>query len=147
MRYLSLLFAVPLLFLVTGCSCTSQIEREEFTSRDAREVYVEGHPGSAYLENIRNGEIVRGMSLDEVLASWGMPNVYLASHKGGEERLIYYVQQKGLNSVLVYMLDFDSNNVLTDWDIDQKRLSSYSLVNYELAPERNGNLEDPGANK
>ncbi len=147
MRYLPLLFAVPLLFLVNGCSCSSQIEREEFTSRDSREVYVEGHPGSVYQENILNGEIVRGMSVNEVVASWGMPNVYLASRDGGEERLVYYVQQKGMNSVLVYMLDFDENDILKNWDIDQKRLSSYSLVDYEATPERNGNITRSTKNK
>jgi len=130
MRYLPLLFAIPALFLLPGCSCTSQIEKEEFTSNDAREIYIDGHPESTFQENIRNGEIIRGMNAEEVLASWGMPNVYLTSRTRNEERFIYYVQDDEANSVLVYMLDFDSDNILFDWDIDEKRLSSYSLVDY-----------------
>ena len=131
MRYLPLLFAMSLLVFVSGCSCNSQIEREDLTSSDAREIFIEGHPESAFQENIRNGEIIRGMNEDEVIASWGMPNVYLTSTKRNEERFIYYLQDKGTNSVLVYMLDFDGDNILHDWDIDEKRISSYSLVGYE----------------
>ncbi len=131
MRYLPLLFAMPLLIFVSGCSCTSHIERENFTSSEAREIYIEGHPESAFQENIRNGEIVRGMNGDEIVASWGMPNVYLTSSVNDEERFIYYIQDRGAGSVLVYMLDFDEDNILYDWDIDEKRLSSYSLVGYE----------------
>ena len=131
MRYLPLLFAMPLLVFLSGCSCTSQVEREEFTSSAAREIYIEGHPESAFQENIRNGEIVRGMNEDEVIASWGMPNVYLTSREREEERFIYYVQDRSTNSVLVYMLDFDADNILYDWDIDSKRLESYSLSGFE----------------
>ena len=114
MRYLPLLFAIPLLVFLSGCSCTSQVEREDFTSSTAREIYIEGHPESAFQENIRNGEIVRGMNEDEVIASWGMPNVYLTSRVREEERFIYYVQDGSTNSVLVYMLDFDADNILYD---------------------------------
>jgi len=134
MRYLPLLFAIPAIFLISGCSCTSQIEREDFTSSDSREIYIDGHPESAFQENIRNGEIVRGMNAEEVIASWGMPNVYLTSRARDEERFIYYIQDSEANSVLVYMLDFDADNILFSWDIDEKRLSSYSLVDYGQPP-------------
>jgi hypothetical protein len=131
MRYLPLLFAIPLLILLSGCSGTSLIERENFTSASAREIYIEGHPESAFQENILNGEIIRGMNEEEVIASWGMPNVYLTSKKMDEERFIYYIQDRDVGSVLVYTLDFDADNILFDWDIDEKRLSSYSLVEYD----------------
>lgn len=139
MRYLPLLFALSLLIVASGCSSTSQIEREDFVSSDAREIFIEGHPESAFQENIRNGEIIRGMNEDEVLASWGMPNVYLSSREREEERFVYYIQDRGANSVLVYMLDFDSDNILYNWDIDEKRLSSYSLVRFDELPVYHGN--------
>ena len=138
MRYLPLLFALSLLILASGCSSTNQIEREDFVSSDAREIFIEGHPESAFQENIRNGEIIRGMNEDEVLASWGMPNVYLSSRVRDEERFVYYIQDRGANSVLVYMLDFDSDNILYNWDIDEKRLSSYTLVRFEKVPVYGG---------
>ena len=136
MKYLPLLFALLLIAAVAGCSGTSRVEREEFTSSAAREIYIEGHPESAFQENIRNGEIIRGMNEDEVIASWGMPNVYLTSKVRDEERFIYYVQDREANSVLVYSLDFDGDNILYDWHIDEKRLSSYTLVGFEKSPEK-----------
>ena len=147
MRYLPLLFAMSLLIFVSGCSCTNQVEREDFTSSDAREIFIEGHPESAFQENIRNGEIIRGMNEDEVIASWGMPNVYLTSRVREEERFIYYIQDKETSSVLVYMLDFDSDNILYDWGIDEKRLSSYGLVNYEDYPISTGSSSATGSGK
>lgn len=138
MRYLPFLFAMALLIFASGCSCTNQIEREDFTSSDTREIFIEGHPESAFQENIRNGEIIRGMNEDEVIASWGMPNVYLSSREKNEERFVYYIQDRGTNSVLVYMLDFDTDNILYNWDIDEKRLSSYSLVGFEAVPVYQG---------
>jgi hypothetical protein len=134
MRFLSLLFAVTVLLALNGCSGTSQVERESFTSSEAREIYIEGHPECGFQENIRNGEIVRGMNEDEVLASWGMPNVYLTSMVSDEERFIYYVQDRETRSVLVYMLDFDEDNILYDWELDEKRLESYGLIGFEKAP-------------
>ena len=147
MRYLPLIFAMPLLFFVSGCSCTSQIEREDFTSSEARQIYIDGHPESAFQENILNGEIVRGMNGDEIIASWGMPSVYLTSKVNDEERFIYYIQDREANSVLVYMLDFDEDNILYDWDIDEKRLSSYSLVGYEHQPANSGSAAAIGMGK
>jgi len=136
MRFLPLLFAVPLIFLVSGCSCTSQVEREDFTSSEVRELYAGEHPESAFQENIRNGEIVRGMNEDEVVASWGMPNVYLISREKDTQRFIYYIQDQDAASVLVYMLDFDADNILFDWNIDEKRFTSFSLVDYDRTDDR-----------
>ena len=147
MRYLPLLFAMPVLIFVSGCSSTSRIERENFTSSEAREIFIEGHPESAFQENIREGEIVRGMNEDEVIASWGMPSVYLTSRVKDEERFIYYIQDREANSVLVYMLDFDADNILYDWDIDEKRLSSYSLIGYEQLPAYFGSEQTIGKDK
>ena len=147
MRYLPLLFAIPLLIFVSGCSCTSQVEREEFTSIEAREIFIDGHPESTFQENIRNGEIIRGMNEDEVIASWGMPSVYLTSSVRDEERFIYYIQDRGASSVLVYMLDFDGDNILYDWDINEKRLSSYSLVGYDPLPKYSGSQPNIGKDK
>jgi len=147
MRYLPLLFAIPLLIFVSGCSCTSQVEREDFTSIEAREIFIDGHPESTFQENIRNGEIIRGMNEDEVIASWGMPSVYLTSSVRDEERFIYYIQDRDASSVLVYMLDFDGDNILYDWDINEKRLSSYSLVGYDPLPRYSGSEPKIGKDK
>jgi len=130
MKLLPLLSLIPVL-VITGCSGTSLVEREDLTSLEARSVYIDEHPGSGFIEYIRNGEIVRGMDSGEVIASWGMPNVYMLSMGREDEFWIYYVRDDEINAVLVYTLRFSPENTLAGWDIDMKRFSGYSLGFYE----------------
>jgi hypothetical protein len=67
---------LPLLMLILP-SCSTQLH----TSKEVpssyvlalREEYFASNPDGQYNENIRNGEVVRGMDFLEVLASWGHP--------------------------------------------------------------------------
>jgi hypothetical protein len=126
MKILPLLLAIPILFMV-GCCGTSMVEREEFTTVESRDKFILENPESNFIDNIRNGEIVRGMNENEVIASWGMPNVYLVSNQKPEDYWVYYIQDDNTNSVMVYTLTFDQEAMLMDWDIDMKRFASYSL--------------------
>ena len=67
------------------------------------------------------------MDIYEVIASWGLPNVYLVSKEEPKEFWIYYVQDKESKSVLIYTLTF-SDIYLEGWDIDQKRFDDYRIV-------------------
>lgn len=140
MKLLSLMMIPILTGMLTACSGISLVEREKLTAVESREEYCQAHPDSRHVEHIRNGEIVRGMVGNEVIASWGMPNVYLVSKDEVEEYWIYYVQDPVQRSVMVYTLCFDPDNVLSDWEIDMKRFSNYSLgyneVNRTDAPVR-----------
>jgi len=111
-----------------GCSCFSNIEREDLVDLCEREEYVKEHPECRFRDNIICGEIVRGMESDEVMASWGMPNVYLISKSSDNEYWVYYVQDENLQSVLIYTLTFNNHNNLDDWDIDIKRFTGTSYV-------------------
>jgi hypothetical protein len=112
---------------LVGCSGISQSERGDFTRPEAREKYLAGNPQCRYHEQIQNGEIMRGMDIYEVIASWGLPNVYIPSGDERKECWIYYVQQRDSKSVLIYTLRFDGV-LLYDWDIDQKRFDDYRIV-------------------
>ena len=121
------LLVISIIFTV-GCSCVSLVEREDFVDLCDRETYVEEHPESRFGENILCGEIVRGMEGNEVMASWGLPNVYLISKKNTEEFWVYYIHDEDTRSILIYTLTFDKENCLDDWDIDIKRFASGSYV-------------------
>jgi len=127
MKLLTLMIILILTASLSACSGVSMVERERLTAAESREEYCQAHPDSRHVEHIRNGEIVRGMVGNEVIASWGMPNVYLVSKDEIEEYWIYYVQDPMQHSVMVYTLCFDTDNVLSDWEIDMKRFSNYSL--------------------
>jgi hypothetical protein len=132
MRNLLHLALAAVLVSCIGCSSAFRTEREDFTDPEARETYIDAHPDCRYGEQILNGEIIRGMDIYEVIASWGLPNVYLASGEGPKEHWIYYVQNSESKSVLIYTLTFTDDN-LEGWNIDQKRLDDHRIVS-DLAP-------------
>ncbi len=127
MKITGILLTAVLLCAAIGCSGISRTEREYFTRPEAREQYIIDHPDCAHSDQIRNGEIVRGMDIYEVIASWGLPNVYLVSEKTPKEYWIYYVQEESSKAVLIYTLTFGGER-LEDWDIGQKRFDDYRIV-------------------
>ena len=120
--------AMLILLIDMGCACSSLVERETFVDLCAREEYVDLNPDCKYNENIRGGEITRGMNGHEVIASWGLPNVYMISRKQKEEYWVYYVDDRASSSILIYTLTFNGENVLNDWDIDMKRFVGNTFV-------------------
>ena len=127
MRITGILIAIALLCTGIGCSGISNTEQEFFTRPEAREQYIIAHPDCPFDNQIRNGEIIRGMEIYEVIASWGLPNVYLVSKEESKEFWIYYVQDTESKLVLIYTLTF-SDVYLEGWDIDQKRFDDYRIV-------------------
>ncbi|UCF05968.1 MAG: hypothetical protein JSV33_02720 [bacterium] len=127
MRYTTLLLVCIITATGFACSSISTLEREDLTALESREDYLRTHPEGLYNHCIRNGEITRGMDVYEVLASWGLPNIYLASRNKPEENWIYYVEDEDSRSVLVYTLTF-KDEILREWDIDMKRFVDSRLV-------------------
>ena len=127
MRTMMSVIAALLFVFMAGCSGISTVERAELTDIETREHFIDNNPNSIYCENIRNGEIVRGMNIYEVFASWGLPNVYLVAPKEPHENWIYYVQDLDTRSILIYTLTF-SDNLLEGWEIDMKRFVDQRVV-------------------
>lgn len=126
------ILCVATLALFCGCSCTSTVERANLTSAEEREEYVAAHPDCPFADLIRQGEITHGMCSRDVIASWGMPNVYALSKKVPGERWIYYIRDPEATSVLIYTLIFE-DDTLSTWDIDQKRFTGQGIA---TGPER-----------
>jgi len=126
MRKTSILLVAAVVLIQLGCTGRSTVEKEYFVSPEARQFYVTEHPDGRFNEYIKNGEIIRGMDFNEVIASWGLPNVYLHSTKTPREYWFYYVEDPSSNSVLIYTLSFELD-ILGDWDIDIKRFDGKGL--------------------
>ena len=126
MRKPAILLVAATILIQLGCTGRSSIEKEYFITPEARQVYVAEHPDGQFNEHIRNGEITRGMDYNDVIASWGLPNVYLHSTKAAREFWFYYVEDVNSASVLIYTLCFEEN-ILGDWDIDIKRFDGQGL--------------------
>ncbi len=113
--------------LIVGCSTVSTVERAELTDPISREDYIANHPECQFKDFIKNGEIVRGMTIYDVIASWGLPNVYITGKENDNEYWIYYIGVENSNSILIYTLTFNEDT-LKDWDIDQKRFIDRGIV-------------------
>jgi len=132
----SLLLVSLFALSVLGCACLSTTERIDTTSLESREEYINHHPEGQYNDCIRNGEITKGMNIYEVIASWGLPNVYLVSRKEPTEHWIYYIEDNDTRSVMVYTLAF-RDDMLAEWDIDMKRFIDQRIVDTsDLTRER-----------
>jgi hypothetical protein len=126
MRKTSILLVAAIILIQLGCTGRSTVEKEYFISPEARQFYIAEHPDGTFNEYIKNGEIIRGMDFNEVIASWGLPNVYLHSTKAPREYWFYYVEDPSSNTVLIYTLSFEQD-ILGDWDIDIKRFDGRGL--------------------
>lgn len=126
MRKHAILLVAAIVIVQLGCTGRSGVEKEYFISPEARQGYVVEHPDGRFNEYIENGEITRGMGYNEVIASWGLPNVYLHSTKAPREYWFYYVEDVNSASVLIYTLCFDMA-ILGDWEIDIKRFDGQGL--------------------
>jgi hypothetical protein len=102
------------------------IGREGFVDPQLRVEYINLHPEGNFNSHIYKGEIKRGMKSDEVVASWGFPNVLLVDDHYMNQHWVYYTRGSDNGSVLIYTLDFLDSN-LQDWDIDIKRFTNFSL--------------------
>lgn len=128
MKRIVILIALAGLVWNLGCSHCSQVEKENFLELSQRQESADKLPESRFSNNIVAGEITRGMNGHEVMASWGLPNVYLISRKKPEEYWIYYVEDKDTRAILIYTLIFNTEDELMDWDIDMKRYIDNSYV-------------------
>jgi len=127
MRRSLVVIAALALVIALGCSGMSTVERANLTNPSAREGYVKTHSGDAHALFVQDGEITRGMSADEVIASWGMPNVYTLSRTEQSENWIYYVRARDAAAIITYRLTFKADT-LAAWDIEQRRLTGPTVV-------------------
>jgi hypothetical protein len=91
-----------------------------------REDYLRTFPDGPHNDRIRRGEVVRGMSLYEVLASWGIPDARLVSEKGNQERWVYVLLDDLSMDWVCYEYEF-SNNALLDWTTTRSVSNGLSL--------------------
>jgi hypothetical protein len=112
------LAACALALLLAGCS--QQLKRlsdvEPSYLPALRAEYLATYPNAPHNEEVKRGEVVKGMDILAVLASWGHPG---RRTKEGEhtEMWIYREEDEASKDWLEYTLIFH-DNVLDDWEIN-----------------------------
>jgi hypothetical protein len=108
-----------LLALLAACGAsTLRRSQSDFSDlADLRSEYVTRHPDSPYCENVSRGEIVKGMDVFGVIASWGIPES--RTPDGPEfERWLYVDLDDVSREPVGYALQFEKG-VLRSWDVQR----------------------------
>lgn len=113
-RVLARLAVIAAAASLAACAVAPPTRTETASIRQIREEYFRSYPDSRYQQNINRGEIVKGMSLFEVLAAWGVPDARVLGADQSRETWVYVlVDDRSLDWVR-YDFDFRSNQ-LTEW--------------------------------
>lgn len=111
-------FAVCLLVLVAGCSHSPRMIRHTPDVDVYRAEFLRNNPDGKYNQNIVKGEVSKGMTVLEVIASWGLPHVRRGAKPSDTESWTYYTIDEHTHKVVSYELVFVSDQ-LNRWVIDE----------------------------
>ena len=118
-------FAFTVMAACAGCASAPPARTETAAIAELRDDYFKEFPDGPNNDHVRRGEIVKGMSLYEVLASWGIPDRRLVT-SGGHERWVYVLQDEVSMDWVAYQYDF-RNNALVDWDTTRSNANGFAL--------------------
>jgi hypothetical protein len=105
-----------LLLLFIACAHTPQALNDDLTVRQMREEFLREHPDGQYNPYISKGEVVRGMDVLEVSASWGIPETRRQSKDRKLEYWTYFSSDEISGDWSRYTLTFEGK-VLSDWHV------------------------------
>jgi len=108
-----------LLIQIAACGA-STLRRSQVDLTDLaplRSEYIHRNPDSPYCDKVSSGEIVKGMDVFGVIASWGLPEK--RSPDGSDfERWLYVDLDDMSNEQVGYELEFEKG-VLKSWDVQR----------------------------
>ena len=113
-RVATLAIVTVAVVLLSACSSGLHLNQELDDRDDIRQTYLQNNPNGKYNEHIAKGEVVKGMSVIEVLAAWGLPGVRRTSTQTGTEFWTYYTLDDISQKISSYDLVF-TNRTLDRW--------------------------------
>jgi hypothetical protein len=109
-----------------GCASSPPSRPETAAIRELRADYFRTFPEGPNNDHIQRGEVVRGMSLFEVLASWGIPDARVVATEGNHERWIYVLLDDLSLDWICFEYEFQGN-ALVDWTTTRNVSNGLSL--------------------
>jgi hypothetical protein len=113
-RQLALPLWITAAVAMASCATAPPTRTATPAIHELRDDYFRSFPEGPNNEHIRRGEVVKGMTLFEVLASWGIPDARLVSDESSNERWIYVLLDDLSMDWVCYEYEFTSN-ALIDW--------------------------------
>jgi hypothetical protein len=131
---IALLLWITASALLSGCATAPPSRTVTPAIRELRDDYFRTFPQGPNNDHIRRGEIVRGMNLFEVLASWGIPDARVVSPEGNREHWIYVLLDDLSMDWICYEYEFLGNS-LADWTTTRNVANGLSLDSPDLRPD------------
>jgi len=134
MRWFGLTLVIGLL-LAFASSCAlnhPKSLKETQKMKDVRMEYIESNPKGQYNDHIQRGELAKGMSVIEVLASWGLPSSRQHWRSTDKESWTYYSFDPHTKDATIYELMFEART-LTKW-VMHKQVAAAGGVPEEQQP-------------
>ena len=111
---------------LAGCASSPPSRTETPAIRELRADYMRTFPQGRYNDHIERGEVVKGMSLFEVLASWGIPDARVVAPDENRERWMYVLMDDASMDWVRYDYLFNGN-VLLDWEVTRNVTNGLTL--------------------
>lgn len=127
-----LVFSSCLLLLFTACAHAPHALNDDSRVHLTRNEFVQSHPQGRYNEFISNGEVVRGMDVLEVSASWGVPETRRLSKDNKLEYWTYFGKDEVSGDWTRYTLVFEQR-LLTDWQVARHFAKNGTLSQWSIS--------------
>ncbi|HET6348338.1 MAG TPA: hypothetical protein VFH88_04565 [Candidatus Krumholzibacteria bacterium] len=125
-RYLATCLGIAAAASLSACATAPPSRTETEAIHELRADYLRQFPEGPNNDHVRRGEVVKGMSLYEVLASWGVPDARSVSQKDNREVWTYVLMDDLSLDWLCYEYEF-RNNAVTDWTVSRNISSGMAL--------------------
>jgi len=125
-RHLARALLLATLGLLPACAATPPSRTETTAIREIREEYFRSFPNGRFNDQIVRGRVVKGMSLFEVLASWGIPDARAVKVEDNRERWVYVLVEDNDLDWVRYDFIFRANE-LVEWEMTRNVASGPAL--------------------
>jgi hypothetical protein len=135
--------------LVSACAHVPRAPDPTDEQIAMRATYVAEHPEGHFNERIQRGEIDRGMSAYEVLASWGVPDGRRIDRDRPDEEAWFYLERDEFSQdYIIYEVVFNQRT-LAKWYMTRGTVGSGGVFNsgaagYAVYRESRVNAPAPG---
>jgi hypothetical protein len=112
------LLVVLAIGMTASCAHVPRMPQASPETASLRSQFLHDHPNGPHNAQIVRGEVVKGMDLMEVLASWGVPERRVGKKSSDKESWIYTARDEHSQDYVIYELVF-VDRVLSRWHIDR----------------------------
>jgi hypothetical protein len=130
-----------LLLLFIACAHTPKSQNDDITVQRMRAEFLLDHPNGQFNQYISKGEVVRGMTVLEVSAAWGLPETRRMSKDRKMEYWTYFSEDEISGDWSRYTLTFEET-ALADWHVVRHFSTNGELTSWSNS-ETSGAISNP----